>query len=305
MTLDEAVAEIRRVGECIVVADVESGEVIEVRPGFGGPDDDHRRVYVGAPWIHAGRRIAADAVTVEGLAPRIAEARTDAKRLATYYGWVALPPAELVALLESFRFEDRKLWQGPLMIAERLFLYPRDAIEPFAERVEHVMARRRNDYGFDGRMSWYTRSKLAVIARDLRRFRAVWERDDRPWVGLHSHPDFSESAGDLGIPDPDLIEILLLTVSGDDLLYGHRGPAMQALGKIGAPSGPRAVQIIRAHIFDSTPGIIAERERVIERIETSESAWQPCPSCSWGMVPRNLGSDTCQTCLGLAVVRRA
>lgn len=141
-----------------------------------------------------------------------------------------------------------------------------------------------------------------------------YPRLKRSWVRAHPeifqdvlwHPVLLACIGDLRPREGEPIERLIQTVSSPDLLFGPRYEAMLALGKIGAPAGPRAVQGIRATVHDRDEALVEVRERVVARIETPLDAWLGCPRCYWGHVPGRAWSDTgpCSSCLGLGVVAR-
>ena len=88
------------------------------------------------------------------------------------------------------------------------------------------------------------------------------------------------------------------------MMFGPRCEALRSLGKVGAPAGPRAARGIRGTIYDSMPWVVELRERVLQRIETSESAWTGCSRCYWGKIPGRPWQDHgyCAACLGLGFV---
>jgi hypothetical protein len=193
-------------------------------------------------------------------------------------------------------------FEGRRMVIETLFDYPPHVLRPFVPDLEQIS----RDRGFDGAVRRLLESKLAVLAGDFAALVAAWERfDPKVFADVVWHPELLEQIGDVRACDPAIIEILIQTVS-TKMMFGPRLEAVRSLGKIGAPAGPRAVQVIRNNIYDSEPYVVALRDRVIARIETAEGTWQPCLRCFWGRVPgRDWNSDRhCQQCLGLGQVGR-
>ena len=312
MTIEEALTRIREAGRCFVIFDADTGEVLEVR---GAEEATTPGAIVGTMGTAAkahgsvkGRFFDGAAITREALEHEAKESRQVAARVSILSRWSVMPAEELVRILETDEFgPPMDAFHGPRVVIGRIFDYPPEILLPLVPRLERTqqtfVAR-----GFEDAVRLFLQSKLAVLAGDFAGLKKVWEAFH---TGIFSalvwHPDLLACIGDLRPRDPEAIEILTRTVSAPDLMFGTRCEALQALGKVGAPAGPRAAQGIRDRIYDSEPWIIELRERVLSRIEMPESAWTGCTRCYWGRVPGRpwQAPENCATCLGLGFVRCA
>jgi hypothetical protein len=93
----------------------------------------------------------------------------------------------------------------------------------------------------------------------------------------------SKFAGDLRVTDQVIVNDLIGRVRAQRP-FGLKQPAMIALGKIGSPAGSEAARVIREEVYDSTDWIIAQRDRVLARIETASGLWRDCTSCRRGQI---------------------
>jgi hypothetical protein len=100
--------------------------------------------------------------------------------------------------------------------------------------------------------------------------------------------------------DQGIIDDIIAAVKRPGM-FGPRREAMRTLGRLGAAAGSRAAAAIRNCIHDSSPGVTAERDRVLQRIETVATDWVRCGACCFGRVHRadSHGTGSCHRCLGL------
>ena len=83
--------------------------------------------------------------------------------------------------------------------------------------------------------------------------------------------------------------------------FGLKFDMMVSLGKIGPAAGERAAAVIRRTVYDSQASVIAVRDRVLERVVSSEDAWTVCGDCCYGQIhnTEGHGMKRCSVCLGL------
>jgi hypothetical protein len=271
MNAAEAFEQIRAAGNCFVIFDADTGEVLEVRAAAGTPPFELVRSLGPAAVPHKsvmGRFFDGATITLDALAAVVDEAQQRASRVKLFSRWAAMPPEALVQVLETDEFAPpMDTVHGPRLVIERIFDYPPDALDPLVPRLERIVVER----DLEPAVRRLLESRLAVLAGDFARLAAVWTRFDRnSFNGVVWHPELLECIGDLRPRDPEVIEILIRTASHPKLMFGTRAEAMRSLGKVGAPAGPRAAAGIRATISDSERWIIDLRERVLARIEGPE-----------------------------------
>jgi hypothetical protein len=106
------------------------------------------------------------------------------------------------------------------------------------------------------------------------------------------------------VADREVIQDLIGVVQSEGILFEPRFQAMISLGRLSAAREYGAADAIRAAIYDSKPWIVRTRDRVLQKLTTPDSKWEPCRYCSYGLISNrdNYGEQTCSRCLGLTVV---
>jgi hypothetical protein len=107
----------------------------------------------------------------------------------------------------------------------------------------------------------------------------------------------------LQIRDPEIIDDMIDIVE-ESGMFGPRWEATMALGRVGAAARKRSAEANRSSIFDSSPQVVALRERVSERIERTDARWAQCGHCCYGRVHKEgtHGVGFCSECLGVGYV---
>jgi hypothetical protein len=160
----------------------------------------------------------------------------------------------------------------------------------------------QRDRGGLRRLAYY----LTVLEADTDRLIALW-RSEHPV--LQDTLILMECLGYLRVRDRSVIEDLIRIVEKPGF-FEPRYRAMITLGQIGEAAGARAVEVIRAAIYDSSDQVTAARERVCERILSPDAAWTACSRCDHGVVS-GVGHSgipelqLCGVCPGLGFVRSA
>ena len=112
-------------------------------------------------------------------------------------------------------------------------------------------------------------------------------------------------AGDLRVADQVIINDVIGLVRAQ-WPFGVKQRAMIALGKIGPPAGSEAARAIREEVYGSTDWIIAQRDRVLARIETAPELWSECTNCRRGKIVDESSSvctlRNCPGCYGLGLI---
>ncbi|MEZ4363166.1 MAG: hypothetical protein R3B48_23530 [Kofleriaceae bacterium] len=228
MTLEEALARIQAVGRCFVIFDANTGEVLEIEAQGGEPAEELIGAMKPAATRHGavmGRFLDGATVTRRDLEDVESDARTSARRTAWFNLHAPRPPEELLGALEREDFaEPLDLSSCAEFLIERLFDYPPADLHPLVPRLERVCGAR-----LKGRLTRLLESRLAVLARDYARLKAIWQRFDRTtFTQLVWHPELLTCLGDLRPREPEPIELLIQTVgTSRNLMFGPRREAMR------------------------------------------------------------------------------
>ena len=314
MTIDEALQAIKGSLECLVTLRAVTGEILVAKHLTPDSPDEDRRACLSPVTIvpfeatTVSRFFESASLTSASLSDWIEETRRwyepQYARFKIINGWRHQPLSDLVAILESGDFpEHTTLRDSDILL--RLIFDVRDA-ELNRDLVRRLWAVADSEQVKTSGESFAGPLRLSLWGYEMKtaEFVRFWHEhrhgDMHPFLGGPS-----EFAGDLKVTDQVIINDLIGRVRGQRL-FGSKQLAMIALGKIGAPAGSEAARAIREEIYDSTDWIIAQRDRVLARIETASGLWRDCTNCRRGQI---IDESTfscilcdCPECYGLGLI---
>ncbi len=254
----------------------------------------------------------------QNTAEREAQRRHEiATRQAILNRWANQPAEQLLDILEtaSYEWPMGSHWDMQFLM-EHLFYFHHDDLKgSLKQRLHHLAARQPpfpeiEAWRWALRLNFELRVYLATLDHDTDTLFDIWREtsietsyiSDMNWALLMECYAFA------GGKDAAIIDDLVEHVEHSRVFFFHRYEAMLNLGRIGAAAGSRAVEVIRAVIYDSSPTVTALRERVCERISIPDSAWTPCPHCYHGYVlgagDHSFSRQICRVCLGIGFVAK-
>jgi hypothetical protein len=313
MTNQEALELIKRTERCFVVWATDRNEVVAVhRVGPNNNPEEMARPLQAMSTDYqgptAGRFFESANVTLGTLEAQQTDQARINRRVEIFNEWAETPTEGLIRILERTDFQDpMDAYHGSSVIIRMLYRYRwRELTAAQLDRLDKVAATpapdRLEQSAKDG-LECY----LCVLRGDPERLKRFWERRMSRGIDAPSWDAFTTAAGDLRVTYPEIIAQLIDTV-GKPFMFGPRFEAMVALGKIGAPAGARAAEVIRAAVYDSTPEIIGARDRSVSRIMSDDAGWLVCAACERGQVPsagdRVPWTRACGSCYGLGFVLR-
>jgi len=219
-------------------------------------------------------------------------------------GWRYQPLSDLVAILESGDFPDSSTSNDSEILLGLIFAVRDRELTPDLIRRLWAVADseqvKTSGEPFEGtlRLSlWGYEMKTAEFVR-------YWH--------AHRHGGMvpflvgpSKFAGDLRVTDQVIVNDLICLVRAQ-WPFGIKPPAIIALGKVGSPAGSEAARAIREEVYDSTDWIIAQRDRVLARIETAPELWSECTNCRRGKIVDESSFcctlRDCPECYGLGLI---
>ncbi|MGV3724998.1 MAG: hypothetical protein ACO1SX_29210 [Actinomycetota bacterium] len=302
MTIDEVLELADGTEACWIVWNMETGEILSCVGTRRGPDPQGLAAHL--------QRLSEYQVPVKAryfdsanvTRPVLERERDDTQRVKirkqVLTAWAEAPVEELIEILERGEYSSpMSLDYDSRVILEHLWELHRDELH--AEQLLRLRALVGGPVlGEDA--SRALNAYLFAFAGDHAALRAIWRREQ---PGRTCYADvfiLMDCFAYLRSTDSQIISDLVNQVEQPGM-FSPRREAMLALGKLGSVSGPRAAQVIRKAIYDSEPSIIAERERVLQRIETPDAEWVRCGPCCYGRVhrPGSHGTLNCPDCLGL------
>lgn len=312
LTNEQALEIIKQHDECYVVWAMDRNAIVAVHPVRQNVAlEDRTDCVFGMSTDYKGptkgRFLSSASTTLQTLIDEAAENDRVAKRVAIFNAWGRASIDDLIAVLEDADFENpMDPFHGSQFIVERLYKIHGPALT--GEQISRLeeFAQSKDIHAEQAMAQENLQCYLCVLANDVDRLNALWERyrrDDAPWSHWSA---LVESAGDLPTRDSDIIATLICFVERPGM-FSPRFEAMGALGKIGAPAGAKAARAIRENIYESESYVTDVRNRVLERIESPPPQWSKCASCFHGYVSGfsygSLGVESCETCLGLGWIR--
>jgi hypothetical protein len=233
-----------------------------------------------------------------------AELREDLIRLvnepalsATFKKWQLQPASELISILESGAFPFPTSQIDAFHLLDCIFDFDKEELTPtLTARLWQLVQAKTFDFQYEQAVTF----RLYGHQRRTSDFIEYWVKlraesySPPPW---NLWRECITCAGNLRVLDQRIVRDLIYLVRDGRV----RCEAIVALGKIGAPAGLEAVQVI-----DQPLGGINRqlKDRVLQRIRTTDNEWQPCDVCRDGKVlddepDRSFWID-CPNCFGLS-----
>jgi hypothetical protein len=339
MTIDEALAKIREAEKSWLVWNMDTSEIITVIAWTQQLSRIKELVShlkaLGQYRTRTTMRLFDSAqMTRELVEEVVQEARIDRERvrgrIRILTAWSVASVEELVQVLEhgEYPYPMRKERDNAIVL-QHLWELHRDEIGPTVQkRLQSLIgsaaltveaSRNLECYLFalsgdiDGLMEHWRlyhvvkeriaeRRRLAQL--DPEKYRAEWTHEVfRQRLGIYWGA-LMDCFCHLQLADQKIISYLIDLVEQPAWHFGFRFDEMMILGKLDAARGTRAAEVIRKVVYDSTPHIIAVRDRILQRLETNGSEWRRCTNCCYGRVHSSdsFGARDCSHCLGLGTV---
>ena len=314
MNIDEALQANKSSPECFVTFRQDTGEIREVKnlTSEASAEDRMARLFAatsvpsGVPTV--SRFLESASVTAESLNDLVEETRrayeSMTARVKIINGWRYQSLSELVAILESGDFPYPTTQNDSYLLLEIIFDVRDTELNPALIRrllavadSQHIDIPGEPSVGSLRLYLWRYEMKTTTFVQ-------YWHEHLRGGV-VPFLIGPSTFAGDLRVADQIIINDLIGLVRAQ-WPFGVKQRAMIALGKIGPPAGSEAARAIREEVYDSTDWIIAQRDRVLARIETVPGLWCDCNHCRRGKVTED-SSDIlilrdCPRCYGLGLI---
>jgi hypothetical protein len=313
MNIDKALQAIKSSPECFVTFRADTGEILAVKnlTSEASAEDRMNCLYPatsvpsGVPTV--SRFLGSASVTAASLHDLVQEMRRAYEsmtvRVKILNGWGYQSLSDLVAILESGNFPYPTTPNDSYLLLELIFDVRDSELNPALIRRLWAVADSQQ-VEVPGEPSAGT-LRLSLWRHEMKTTEFV-----RYW---HEHPRGgvvpfligpSKFAGDLRVTDQIIINDLIGLVRAQ-WPFGVKQRAMIALGKIGSSAGSEAIRAIREEVYDSTDWIIAQRERVLARIETASELWRDCNHCRRGKVIDDSSNvlilRDCPECYGLGL----
>ena len=292
MTIDEALQAIKGSLECLVTLRAVTGEILVAKHLTpDSPDEDRRACLCPVTIVPfeattVSRFLESASVTSASLSAWIEETQRWYEPPYACFkiinGWRYQPLSDLVAILESGDFPDHTTLKDSDILL-RLIFDVRD-VELNPDLVRRLWAVADSEQVKSSDESYAGTLRLSLWGYEMKtaEFVRYWyeHRHGRrvPFLGGPS-----KFAGDLRVTDQVIVNDLVDRVRAR-WPFGIKQLAMIALGKIGSQTGSEAARAIREEIYDSTDFIIAQRDRVLARIETVSGIWRDCMNCRRGQI---------------------
>lgn len=302
MTIEEALDRVRRTQACWIVWNAATGEILSVTGT--DPNASPEELFLHLQGLDSfgvpvrTRHFESKKVTRRVLEQERQETDRVRTRVCVLTSWSRVPVEELLQLLERGDYWPpmQKDFDSRIIVDHLWELHRDELLEPAQVRLRALVGSALLCPSASRNLEAY----LLALAGDEDTLRAIW-RGERP--GRTCYADvfvLMDCFAHLGIRDGSIIDDIIGIVE-EPGMFGPRREAMMTLGKLGAVAGKRAATVIRDSIYDSTLEIAAQRDRVLERIESEEALWARCGACCYGRVHsvESHGARTCPECLGL------
>jgi hypothetical protein len=305
MTIDEALLKIQETQRCFVVWNSETGEILSVSRMKEHPDGKELLSHLqdigtfGSP-VKA-RYFESSKVTRQVLEKEQAETERVKTRVRVLTQWAAAPSADLLRVLEAGAYSYPMARDNDSrVIVDHLWRVHRD------ELTEHTQMRLSAPLGtsaLSGQASQNLEVYLLALCGDEQTLLNRWNPGQL--ANLPEKVTMMECFAHTNTRNKAVIDDLIRIVETDRFLFHPRGQAMTTLGKLNAARETRAADAIRASVHDSTPEIIAARDRVLARLNSSGTEWTRCPECSYGWIHSSSGpvESPCPACFGLGLLQ--
>jgi hypothetical protein len=308
MTVDEVLASVRGTQRCIVTWNSTTGEFVEVfviEPQTGRAQISS---LVAKVETQLGMRVGSNTfdsakVTREALQQLQSETVRVATRRTILHEWSTATVDELLRILERGEYPSvMKKEDDSRIILDHLWELHRDEL---TTTIQDRMHRLVGSVALSERASFACNAYLLALRDEGGKLVELWRTGD---VGSRSWADtfvLMDCFCHVQVEERSVVNDIIGIIEKPYWIFGPRFEAMMAVGKLESGRGRRGADIIREVVFDSTPSIIAARDRVIERLTTEPTIWITCTVCCHGRVhSEGCTAIACPNCLGLGVVRR-
>lgn len=218
-------------------------------------------------------------------------------------GWSAASTDDLVRVLESgaYSYPMARDHDSHFIVAH-LWRLHRDELTQDVQRRLHALIGSRL---LSDRASRNLHAYLLALRGDEQMLLGLWAPGQL--ANLAETESLMECFSHTNTQEPTVIEDLIRIVETADFRFEPRFQAMMTLGRLDSARQTRAANAIRTSVYDSTPGIIAARSRVLARLSSSPVEWGRCPKCSYGWTngANGCGESECPNCFGLGLLRIA
>jgi hypothetical protein len=300
MTIHDALELISQTKQCWVVWSSTTGEVLEVTDAARAEPHAHvdsLKQYSGpvqTRWFDSAK---VSRKVLEEQARDIARVK---ERSATLAVWTSAPLEDLLRILESDKFSYPMARDSDSRILiDHIWKFHRAELETAGQlRLRALLDTQSLGQSAARHLAAY----LLALDGDRVRLAEMWrKRTDASW---DLRLVLMDCLAHVGVADREVIQDLIAVVENDGLLFEPRFKAMMTLGRLDAARDFGAADAIRAAIYDSEPWIAATKDRVLRRLTTPDSTWEPCRYCSDGLIssPQEFGEQPCSRCLGLTLV---
>jgi hypothetical protein len=315
MNTEDALRIIKKSPECLVTLRADTGEILTVKNLSATASADDRMACLfntdgigqaGVPTV--SRFLGSASVTAASLHDLVEETRrayeSMTARVKILNGWRYQSLSDLVAILESGDFPYPTTLNDSYLLFELIFDV-RDT------ELDSALIRRLWAVADSYQVEIPGEPPAGALRLSLWRYEMRTTEFVSYW---HKYLNGSlvpfligpcVFAGDLKVTDPIVVNDLTRLVRAQ-WPFGVKQRAMIALGKIGPKAGPEATRAIRDEVYDSTDLIIAQRNRVLARIETDPELWHDCNQCRRGKVIDDsshvLVLRDCPGCYGLGLI---
>lgn len=311
-TIEQALELIKQHDECFVVWATDKKMIVAVHPignGAGMLGQLAALEAMSSDYLGPTRgRFMSASTTLQTLADEVNEIDRVGRRVAIFASWGHCAIDELIAILRTASFDvPMDVHHGSVHIVNRLYKIHGPhlddaqlaALQEFAESTHLAPGQEAAQQALQ--------CYLSVLLHDSERLHQFWLCHHSREIDWSSWSAFVAAAGDLPTIHKDIIDQLVAVVERPSM-FGPRYDAMLALGKIGAPAGPRAVRVIIDSIYDSSPEVTSVRDRIIFRINSARAEWSVCPNCFHGYVDgKAYGIPTahhCSRCVSLGYLHK-
>ncbi len=310
MTIEEALELARQTEKCFITWRADTGEIIQVKPAGGDRAFvdrlDEMKAASKAPVL--GRFFPSATLTAAILHEPAAVLAETRRRGTLYRSWGGLLPDQIVSLLERHGYASPLVDQDRAVSYLSMILWQIHGANVTPELRGRLRNLTRADH-FAPRSTLELRIWLAAGESDVVGLKAIWRHDFGGHRLAYDGSALFDAFAYVRPADPEVIDELIGTVE-TPFMFGPRWRATIALGQIGPAAGPRAVDVIRKHIWDSSPYVSQLRDTVIRRITDPEDAWVPCSRCHRGHTLYDPGPDGipwvagCPACREMGVIPR-
>lgn len=304
MTIDEALIEIKKSPHCWIAWREDTGEILSVT-NFAERTTPQEMMQclqsLKALGLSVeGRFLESSTVTRETLVKDAAQSAVARSRIEILTEWSKAPVGNLITFLERGEYASPMGPRDGRVIVEHLWELHRDEVtSEIRDRLRYWIGTANLHPGTTDRLIVF----LAALDYDEARLKAIWT-GALPGRNCWAMTIYlMEAFAYVRSSDKEVIDDFI-AVFDMETPFQCKFETMLNLGRMGQIAAA-ATDIIRARVYDSELYITAARDRVLERLTTSDREWERCPHCCYGRVhgDRLFGVGSCRECVGTGYVR--